>query len=134
MWAGGGGRGTTMKTIGHFPPRGSRAASLRGFLQISSPGFKCLSNVANRGQMATPTNSTAEISLEREGERGEDKTEGGRERGRTGGGWLSGATRNSVKKKCPSQFFHQLILRQGVWKKSAALLTQMKKKNFSVFL
>lgn len=71
-----------MKTICHFPPRGSRAASLRGFLQISSPGFKCLSNVANRGQMATPTNSTAEISLEREGERGEDETEGGREDGR----------------------------------------------------
>lgn len=76
------GEGTTMKTVCHFTPRGTRAASLRGFLQISSPGFKCLSNVANRGQMATPTNSTAEISLEREGERGEDETEGGRVGGR----------------------------------------------------
>lgn len=94
-----------MKTICHFPPRGSRAASLRGFLQISSPGFKCFSNVANRGQMATPTNSTAEISLEREGERGEDETEGGREGGRTGGGWLSRATRNSVEKKMSIPIF-----------------------------
>lgn len=34
------------------------------------PSFKCLSSVASRGQMAAPANSTAEISLGREGEKG----------------------------------------------------------------
>ncbi len=61
------------KTIFHFP---CQSCIFKRIPPDFITSFKCLSSVASRGQMATPTNSTAEISLERVGESSEDKTGG----------------------------------------------------------
>lgn len=60
------------KAICHFPLRGPghQRCIFKRIPPDFSPVFKCLSSVASRGQMATPANSTAEISLERVGQKG----------------------------------------------------------------